>query len=412
MSERDSEPEFALLCDAEGRVRRVLRDDFGLGQAMPEGRPLLDAVEPESRDKARNLLATLRAEGAALDWLLYLPHPVRDQPLGLQMAGVAVPDGYLLAGCETFASAARLLGDLAVHHAADRASLAAALGAWVRWAAERGRQDADLLDELSRVNNELVTVHRELAKRNAQLAHLNAEKNQFIGMAAHDLRNPLSIILGYSEFLRADQGLATDPGKRQFIDAIRRSSEFMLELIDDLLDVTKIEAGKLVLSRVPIDLERLVRENVALNGLLAQGKGLHLAYHAEPALPNFMLDPWKIAQVLNNLIGNAIKASPRGGTVTVRLARDDEGAVVGVTDEGPGIAPEELDAIFRPFQQGSLGTVSGGKSAGLGLAIAQRIVRAHGGRLRVEGHPPDGATFFVHLPQSLAGDAATEAETS
>jgi signal transduction histidine kinase len=392
-------------------VQRILRDDFGLGEAMPEGRPLLDAVEPDSRDRARNLLATLRTERAALDWLLHLSHPVRDQPLGLQMAGVAVADGYLLVGCKSFASAARLLGPLALDHAADRVSLAAALGVWSRWAAERGGQDADLLDEISRVNNELITAHRELAKRNAELAHLNAEKNKFIGMAAHDLRTPLSVILGYSEFLRVDQGIAADPAKLRFVDAIRRSSEFMLELIDDLLDVTKIEAGKLVLNQVPTDLDRLILENVALNGALAQGRGLHLAYQGEDKLPKMMLDPWKIAQVLNNLIGNAIKASPPGGTVTVRLAGDNKGAVVSVTDEGPGIAPEELDAIFRPFRQGSLGTVSGGKSAGLGLAIAQRIVQGHGGRLRAESHPPDGASFFVHLPQTLACDPEIPAET-
>jgi two-component system, OmpR family, sensor kinase len=412
LSARYSAPEFALLCDAEGRVRRVLRDDFGLGEAMPEGRPLLDAVEPDSRDKARNLFAALRTERAALDWLLHLSHPGRDKPLGLQMAAVAVADGYLLAGCESFAGAARLLGDLALDHAADRASLGAALGIWSRWAAERGRQDADLLDELSRVNNELITAHRELAKRNAELAHLNTEKNQFIGMAAHDLRNPLSIILAYSEFLRGKRGIATDPAKRQFIDAIRRSSEFMLEIIDDLLNVTRIEAGKLVLNRVPTDLDQLVRENVALNGALAQGKGLHLAYQAEDKFPKLMLDPWKIVQVLNNLIGNAIKASPPGSTVMVGLARDDKGAVVRVTDEGPGIPIDELDAIFRPYQQGSLGTVSGGKSAGLGLAIAQRIVAGHGGRLRVESYPPDGTSFFVHLPQTLAGDPEMPAQTS
>ena len=320
----------------------------------------------------------------------------------MHLAGLAVSDGYLVAGAQNFPAAARLLAALLPRDMPDGATLAAVLRELSRGVGERGQQDAALFDELSCLNNELITAQRELARRNAELARLNAEKNQFLGMAAHELRSPLTIILAYSEYLHEDASIALSSRNLRFLDTIRRSSEFMSGLIDDLLDISKIEAGKLVLNRAPTDLSRLVEENVALNRVLAERQQLRLVCETDENLPILWLDGMKIEQVLNNLIGNALKASPPGQEVRVELIRDPQGALIRVADQGPGIVPEEMDAIFTPFHQGHLGKVAGGKSAGLGLAIASSIVRGHGGRLWAENRAPKGASFFVLLPLALA----------
>jgi len=217
---------------------------------------------------------------------------------------------------------------------------------------------------------------------------------------AHDLRNPLTVIQTYSEFLSELQGRVIGSRELQFISAIDRSSEFILGLINDLLDISKITAGQLVLNKRPTDLNALIEHNLSLNRILAERRQVHLDYKSTAKFSNVLLDARKIEQVLNNLIDNAVKASPPEGTVAVQLLRDDDSALLRVTDQGPGIPVEELAVIFQPFRQGQLGTDKEGKSAGLGLAIANSIVRGHGGCLWADSVPPNGASFFVLLPVS------------
>ena len=174
----------------------------------------------------------------------------------------------------------------------------------------------------------------------------------------------------------------------------------ILGLVDDLLDTSKIAAGHLVLNKRPTDLNALIEHNLSLNRVLAERRQVRLDYKSTAKFSNVLLDVRKIDQVLNNLVDNAIKVSPPQGTVAVRLSREGDGALLGVTDQGPGIPAEELEVIFQPFRQGHLGTAKEGKSAGLGLAIANSIARGHGGRLWAESVPPNGASFFVLLPVS------------
>jgi signal transduction histidine kinase len=239
-----------------------------------------------------------------------------------------------------------------------------------------------------------------LTKGNAELARVDAEKNQFLGMVAHDLRNPLTVIQAYSEFLSELQGRVIGPRELQFINSIGRSSELILGLVDDLLDTSKIAAGQLILNKSPTDLNALIEHNLSLNRVLAERRQVRLEYKSTAKFSNVLLDVRKIEQVLNNLVDNAIKVSPPQGTVAVRLSREDDSALLRVTDQGPGIPAEELEVIFQPFRQGHLGMAKEGKSAGLGLAIANSIARGHGGRLWAESMPPNGASFFLLLPAS------------
>jgi signal transduction histidine kinase len=267
---------------------------------------------------------------------------------------------------------------------------------------EAGRNGPDY-DELSRLNNELATAQRELAKKNAELARLNDQKNQFLGIAAHDLRNPLDVILTYSRFLLEDAGGKLDPQHIRFINTIRSSSSFMLRLVEDFLDISKIEAGRLDLDFARVDLAALVRRNVELHRVLAEKKKIEIDLEEEGGEVALVLDAAKIEQVLNNLIGNAVKFSPPGSRVFVQVTGNGEGAGIAVRDQGPGIPEDELDRLFRPFEKTSVRSTGGEKGAGLGLAIAKSIVHGHRGEIRVESKVGEGAAFHVSLPGKPAG---------
>jgi signal transduction histidine kinase len=230
------------------------------------------------------------------------------------------------------------------------------------------------------------------------LARLNQQKDQFLGMAAHDLRSPLSIILSYSEFLLDEAADQLNEEHLEFLSIIHSSSEFMLQLVNELLDVSTIESGKLQLNCQPTDLIDLVERNVALNNVLAKKKQIQLSIHYDELLPEMMVDAAKIEQVLNNLISNAIKYSYPDSTIEIRVASRENQAVISVKDEGQGIPAAELDNLFELFGKTSIRTTSGEKITGLGLAIAQKIVHEHQGEIWVESQPGIGATFYVSLP--------------
>jgi signal transduction histidine kinase len=170
----------------------------------------------------------------------------------------------------------------------------------------------------------------------------------------------------------------------------------MVNLVDDLLDVSKIEAGKLNLDYSKQDLAQLVQKNIAHNQALAAKKAICLNLEAE-SLPGALIDAAKIEQVLNNLIGNAIKFSPDGSKIYIILKRDSENFLLTVQDNGSGISEQAQKSLFKAFHVGQPGT-QGEKSTGLGLAIVKRIVEGHGGKIRLESVESRGTSVFVSIP--------------
>jgi PAS domain S-box-containing protein len=239
----------------------------------------------------------------------------------------------------------------------------------------------------------------EIRQKNAELVELNEEKNRLLGMAAHDLRNPLSIVNTASAFLLDDASRSLPEAKRtEFLRRINSGSRFMLKLIDDLLDVAKIEAGRLDLELREGDLCALIEENLTINRMLADNKSIRLDFAPESGLPPLRFDRAKIEQVLSNLVGNAVKFSTPGTAVTVQALRVDGSVVVSVRDQGQGIPAEELDQLFKPFGRTSVHGTAGEKSTGLGLAICRRIVEGHGGRIWAESELGKGSVFSFSLP--------------
>jgi signal transduction histidine kinase len=219
------------------------------------------------------------------------------------------------------------------------------------------------------------------------------------------MRNPLGVVLAYSKFLL--QGKAVPAEQRtKFLETIQRSAAFMLNLVNDMLDISEIEAGKLNLSPEPVDLVELCRHVVELNGVLAEGKRMRLTLAVDPDIPPVSVDRNKIEQVLNNLVTNAVKYGWPDSVVDVSLQRADGFLELAVTDRGQGIPPQEIDKLFKPFQKTSVKSTGGEKSTGLGLAIVKRIVEGHGGSITVESEPGRGSTFTVRLPAVPASSLA------
>jgi signal transduction histidine kinase len=402
---------LALLCDAEGTILEILRDDLSLGVRAPAGCPLSLFVDRASMTKALDLLVDLQANGETMGWELNVPASSR--LVTLKFAGAVSETGLLIVAAESDSEVTELYEELVGIHNEQTNALRAALkekaqamGAARETGGDQARSPepswqqpwTDMYDELSRLNNELANLQRELAKKNAELERLNQVKDQFLGMAAHDLRTPLGIALGYSGFLMEDLGDMLDERHRKYLAAIRSSCRFMLRLVDGLLDVATIESGRLGLDRQPTDLAALVERNIDLNRALAEAKRIRLAFRYDGSLPEMLLDGSRIEQVLNNLLSNAIKFSYPGGIVEVHLAREAGYATLAVIDHGQGIPTERLDDLFQWFARSRVKGTAGEEGAGLGLAIAQKIVEAHMGDIWVESEPGRGSTFNVALP--------------
>ncbi|MBF0430352.1 MAG: HAMP domain-containing histidine kinase [Fibrobacteria bacterium] len=252
----------------------------------------------------------------------------------------------------------------------------------------------NLVDANAEINN----LARDLQKKNAELEQLNKLKNQFLGIAAHDLRNPLGIILNYSMFV-ADQAKEVLNEKQvKFLKRIKDSSYYMLKLVNDFLDVSKIESGKLELQLEPCNMHALIEQNVSLNQVFAEEKQIKLVFKSKQHIQEVMADNSKIEQVLNNLISNALKYSFPDTTVEVAITRQENKMVISVQDEGQGIPESELAKLFKPFQTTSVKSTAKEKSTGLGLLICKNIVKGHQGTIWVESEEGKGSKFCFSLP--------------
>jgi len=386
---------IALLCNPEGVIVEVLQDELGIGERVSPGHPWTGLLDRGSLRKALNFLVELRGQGTVFDWEMNVPHG--DRLIPLHFVGIDLDSGLLIVGAKSSNGVMELYEEMMRISNAQANALREVTKAQSERARAREEHDGELYEQITRLNNELVAMQRELARKNAKLTRLNEQKNQLLGMAAHDLRNPLHAILSYSDFLLEDAFDVLDEDQREFLSIIQSSTEFMASLVNDLLDVAKIESGKLTLNLQPTDLSALVEAKVALNEPLAVNKHIRLRRSVN-VLPTMIADPAKIEQVLNNLISNAIKYSPPDTTVDVQLSRDGERAVLAVQDRGQGIPEEELDALFQPFETTSVRATGGEKSTGLGLVITKRIVEGHGGSISVKSRVGEGTTFTVKLP--------------
>lgn len=261
-------------------------------------------------------------------------------------------------------------------------------------------QNRKLLDELQQSN---AMLEQRVAERTAQLEEmngrlltLNQQKDTFLGMAAHDLRSPLTVLQGFTDLLMHPSARPED--FKEFSAIIRDTIGQMLILLDDLLDITAIEAGKLTLRPETLMVAPFIERVCKLNHRIGEQKGIRLLTEVAADLPPLTFDPRRIEQVLNNLLSNAFKFSHGDTTVTVRALRVDDAVEFSVIDQGQGIQPDEIDKVFGEFQRMSTKPTGDEASTGLGLSICRRIINLHDGTIAVESQVGAGSRFYFTLP--------------
>jgi signal transduction histidine kinase len=251
---------------------------------------------------------------------------------------------------------------------------------------------------------ENVRLFDEIQDKSRQLAEASKHKSQFLANMSHELRTPLNAILGYAELI-LDHVYGDTPEKmREVLDRIQRNGRHLLGLINDVLDLSKIEAGQLNLSLADYSLKDVVQSVYSAVEALAKEKHIALKVDVPPHLPAARGDERKLTQVLLNLVGNAIKFTDTG-EVAIKASAANGSFTVAVRDTGPGIAEAEQAKIFEEFQQADSSITKKKGGTGLGLAIAKRIVELHGGRIWVESSPGRGSTFSFTLPTKVEQQA-------
>jgi PAS domain S-box-containing protein len=238
----------------------------------------------------------------------------------------------------------------------------------------------------------------EIQEKSRQLEIADQHKSAFLANMSHELRTPLNAVIGFSEMLAARYFGELTAKQAEYVNDIHASGKHLLSLINDILDLSKIEAGRMELELSDFDLPAALDNALTLVRERAQRGGVALRLENDPRLQSYRGDERKLKQVVLNLLSNAVKFTPRGGAVSVVAKQVDGNAEIAVSDTGVGIAPADQEAIFEAFRQVGTDVTRKHEGTGLGLALARRFVELHGGTIRVASAPGKGSTFTVRLP--------------
>ncbi len=247
---------------------------------------------------------------------------------------------------------------------------------------------------------ENMELYQQELKARERWEDLSRLKDDFVAIVSHDLRSPLNAILGSAEVLLNDDymDVPLTSEQRDLVENIQVMGEQQLNLVNDLLDLAKIESGKIQLTPTVSDMERVAQQCIQTLHVLAENKNIRLESVVEPGLPKIRIDAPKVTQVINNLLSNAIKFTESGGAVTLSVSKEDDMVKVAVSDTGEGIPPEELLLLFNKFQQIKSTGTRGERGTGLGLAICKNLIELHHGKIWVDSRFGQGSTFAFTLP--------------
>jgi signal transduction histidine kinase len=257
--------------------------------------------------------------------------------------------------------------------------------------------DVDNRDELGALAANVNRMNDELSRLYSELETASRHKSEFLANMSHELRTPLNAIIGFSQVLREKLFGELNEKQEEYLDDILSSAEDLLALINDVLDLSKVEAGQVELQVGPFSLREALERGVVMVRERATRDGVKVALAADPEVDIVEGDERRIRQVIFNLLSNAVKFTPAGGAVDVRATQLNGEVRVSVADTGPGIALDDHQRIFEEFQQAEAG-VEQPDGTGLGLALSKRLVELHGGRIWVDSDVGKGSTFVFTLP--------------
>jgi len=281
--------------------------------------------------------------------------------------------------------------------------------AYVRDITVRKQVERALQEERQLLARRVAERTADLSAVNAELAHAARAKDEFLASMSHELRTPLNAVLGISEALQEGFYGALQERQHHALDNITESGRHLLSLINDILEFSKIEAGKLTLEVAPVGVDSLCEASLRMIEPAAQQKALEIVFEGDLQVRTVPADGRRLKQVLVNLLGNAVKFTPTGGRIGLKVRGDAENARVAfqVWDTGIGISAEDLGQIFNPFVQIDSSLNKQYAGTGLGLALVQRMVDLHGGSITVESRAGQGSRFTVNLPWALPPEAPT-----
>ena len=354
-------------------------------------------------------------------WWVFVEEPLSEAFAPIQAAiwrtvlllvvfiGLAVVTSVLLARnlvrpIESIQAAAAKIGSGALNQRIEITSgdeLGALADEFNRMAARLQAYYADLEHKVQERTHELATALAQLDQKSRELEAASHHKSEFLANMSHELRTPLNAISGFSQVLR--KGLVGEINEKQaeYLDDVLTASRHLLSLINDVLDLAKVEAGQIELRIAPFSLSDALEGGAVVVRERATVGEVRVSVTSDPGITTVIGDERRIRQVIFNLLSNAVKFTPAGGEVSISAARVDGEIRISVHDTGPGIPPEDQERIFQEFQQAEAGKQQR-EGTGLGLALSKRLVELHNGRIWVESKPGIGSTFTFTLPQAEA----------
>jgi signal transduction histidine kinase len=264
-----------------------------------------------------------------------------------------------------------------------------------------GHVDVTNRDELGALAVNVNRMNDELRRLYKELEAASRHKSEFLANMSHELRTPLNAIIGFSQVLREGISGEINAKQEEYLEDILTSGNHLLALINDVLDLSKVEAGQVDLQIAPFSLRDALERGVSMVREQATKDGVQVTLHANGGPDIVTGDERRIRQVIFNLLSNAVKFAPAGGLVDVSATQANGEVKVSVADTGPGIAAEDLDRIFEEFQQTEAGARQQ-EGTGLGLALSKRFVEMHGGRIWCNSEVGEGSTFVFTLPAGSA----------
>ncbi|MBV8553242.1 MAG: HAMP domain-containing histidine kinase [Acidobacteriaceae bacterium] len=390
-------PRITLLCREDGIVAEVLLNGLGLENSLIAGQALTQLAKECDRWEMLSFLRAVCRSGAALDWKLDLPSS--RGAMTLFFSGCMTSRGIVVVGSVAPSSVEELYEE----------AINAIGGKWNTLCNSQADSDRLRISEITRsLNGQLAILQeklshaeRELLKKTLDLEKLKIQKCEQLEAAVHALKNPAGGILSAIECLIDDAATELAPEQMALLESAQSSGLFLLQLIDELREMSTIECGKLHLDLRPTDAILLVKDALRPSRRLAEQKGIQIAIRSDTRELMVEADPIKIVQVLDNLLNNAVKASTPGGKIEVRISTTEGRGCISIRDEGPEIAPDKLRKIFELFQNDP----RSGPNKTLGLAIVKRIVEAHCGVITVKSERGGGAIFMVSLPLASQAEA-------
>jgi two-component system, NtrC family, sensor kinase len=415
----------AYAMDAEGRVAIGSRDaspgNLGALSRLPQVRTAIQSREPVGWTLGRSLtgvkVLSAFATVPATKWRVFVEEPESEAfaPLGGKIWSTALLLAAFVAAAVVLSIllarrlvlpirrmrvAAASIGAGAYDERMDldrRDELGALADEFNRMADSLQESNASLEGKVEERTQELQQALDQLAQKSRELEVASKHKSEFLANMSHELRTPLNAIAGFSQVLKEKLFGELNDKQSEYLDDILSSANHLLSLINDILDLSKVEAGQVELEIAPFSLPDTLERGVVMVKERAMKNGVEVGLGADPSVGMVEADERRIRQVVFNLLSNAVKFTPSGGRVQISSAQQNGVVSVSVTDTGPGIASADHERIFEEFQQTEVGEAQP-DGTGLGLALSKRLIELHGGRIWVQSEPGKGATFIFTLP--------------